>query len=394
MRATITLCCLALLLVGCSSVKRNQKFLSQGNYDQVIALAVKKLRKDKTAEKYDAHISLLEQAYKKAANSNMRKINSLKKEDDPAVIREIYQLYLDLNNQQELIRPLLPLYSESLGRNAKFKMKDYSADLISSKKALLEYLYDEADIYMRRQTIADYRTAYHIYCELDELQSNFRDVHSLKQDARFYGTDFVFVRLNNRSGILIPHRLERELLNFNTYGLDAFWTEYHSERQQHIDYNYGISINFKEIGISPERITEKEIIRAKQVKIGWEYQLDREGNILNDENGDPIKKDVFDTVTARLILTKQTKAVYVGCEVVYRDLIARRDLDYYPLTSEFIFENVFATYSGDQRALTDDDWKLIDNHFVYFPTNEQMVLDAGEDIKIRIKEILRQHPFP
>ncbi len=391
MRHTITLLSITLLLVACNSVKRNQKLLAKGNYNQAIALAVKKLQKNKGSEKNDAHIILLEEAYKKAVEEDTRRITFLKKENDPATTREVYHLYHDLNGRQELIRPLLPLYSRSLDRNARFKLVNYTDDLIASKKAFLEYLYHEASLYMNKQSIADYRTAYNIYCEIDELQSNYKDVHTLKEDAHFYGTDFIFVTLNNRSGQIIPFRLERELLDFNTYGLDDFWTEYHSERQQSIDYNFGIALNFREIAISPERISEKEIIRKKRIKDGWEYKRDRDGNIIRDSLGNGIKVDKYANVTARLIVTEQTKSVLVGGNVVYRDLIARRDLNSYPLSSEFIFENIFATYSGDKRALDDEDWDLINNRFVYFPSNEQMVLDAGEDIKIRLKEILKNN---
>ncbi len=391
MRNTLSILVVIFLLVGCNSVKRNQKFLAGGNYDQAIALAVKKLKKDKASEKNDPHIALLEESFKKASKEDTRRIAFLKKDKDPSNIRTLYYLHLDLDNRQELIRPLLPLYSASLGRNAKFKMVNYTNELISSKKAYLEYLYREGDVYMKRQTIEDYRTAYNIFCEIDELQHNYLDVHTLKEDAHYLGTNFVFVSLNNLSGQIIPFRLERELLDFNTYGLDDFWTEYHSEQEQNINYNFGIALNFQEIAISPERISEREKIRTKEIKTGWVYKRDREGNIVNDENGKPIKIDKFETVTARVLITQQSKSVFVGGTVVYRDLITSRDLNNYPLSTEFIFENTFASVRGDERALTDEDLRLLRNRFVQFPSNEQMILDAGTDIKVRLKEILKQH---
>ena len=391
MRNTITLFSLALLLVACNSVKRNQKFLAKGDYDRAIELAVKKIQKDKNSEKNKAHIVLLEEAFSKAVDDDTSRILFLKKEKNPATSREIYHLYTDLENRQQLIRPLLPLYSNETGRNAKFKLVDYSQDIITSKRAFTEYLYAEAQRYMNKRTIADYRTAYHVYCEIDELQSNYKDVKKLKDDAHYYGTDFVFVSLNNRSGQIIPYRLERELLDFNTYGLDDFWTEYHSERQQDIDYNFGITLNFREIAISPERIFEKEELRKKTVKDGWEYKRDRNGDIVKDSIGNAIKIDKFVTVSARLLITAQTKSALVGGDVVYRDLIAQRDRNRYPLTTEFIFENRFATYHGDKRALDSEDWALINNRFIHFPSHEQMVFDAGEDIKIRLKDILKNN---
>tara|TARA_R110002124_G_scaffold227889_1_gene393169 strand:- start:68603 stop:69784 length:1182 start_codon:yes stop_codon:yes gene_type:complete len=393
MRNTTTFLGLFLLLTACSSVKRNEKFLAQGNYDQAIELAVKKLQKDKNSERNDAHIVLLEEAFKKAVDDDNRRLTFLKKENKPSNAKEIYSIYRELAYKQDIIRPLLPLYSNSLNRNAIFKIEDYNDELIASKQALVNYLYNEAAVYMNRETVQDYRTAYHIYCELDELERNYRDVNALKNDAHFFGTNFVFVTLNNRSGQIIPHSLENELLDFNTYGLDDFWTEYHSERQQNIDYNFGIVLNFREIAIYPERISEREERRTKRVVDGWEYKLDVEGNIVKDENGNPIKIDTYKTVSGNLYITLQSKSVFVGGDVIYRDLINRRDIDKHPLTSEFVFENAFASYRGDKRALSSDDGKLLQNRFVQFPNNATMVLDAGEDIKYRLKDILKNNSF-
>src|SRR5690606_36329310 len=116
------------------------------------------------------------------------------------------------------------------------------------------------------------RSAFNILCELDEVQPNYRDVQQLRDEAHFKGTDFVFVTLNNYTGQLIPFRLERDLLDFNTYGLDNFWTEFHSNRENGIRYDWGIDLNFQTIRISPERISERQFIRKKHIKDGFNYR--------------------------------------------------------------------------------------------------------------------------
>src|SRR5690606_19272094 len=243
-----------LLSISCNSVKRTQKFVSQGNYDQAIELATKKLQKDKGAKEYDAHIRILEDAYLKAKDEDMRQIAFLKKENNPSGAKEIYYTFQDLQGRQDLIRPLLPLYSNQMGRNANFVFSDYSNDLLAAKDAYLQSLYQEAMVYLQRNTKQDYRSAFNVLCELDEVQPNYRDVHKLKEDAHFKGTDFVFVAVNNHSGQFIPFRLEQDLLDFNTYGLNDLWTEYHSHRENGINYDLGIDLNFQTIQISPERI--------------------------------------------------------------------------------------------------------------------------------------------
>ena len=389
MKAFYILVFTALFSISCSSVKRTQKFVSQGNYSQAIELAVKKLQKDKGAKEYDAHIRLLEEAFLKAKDEDTRHIAFLKKENSPAGAKEIYYTYLDLQGYQDLIRPLLPLYSNEMGRNANFVFSDYSNDLLAAKDAYVKSLYQEAIVYMQRNTKQDYRSAFNILCELDEVQPNYKDVFQLKEDAHFQGTDFVFVTLNNHTGQFIPYRLEQDLLDFNTYGLDDFWTEYHSKRENGINYDLGIDLNFQTIQISPERISDRQFTRTKHIKDGYNYRRDRGGNIVRDSLGNPIKIDRFIDVSAVITITTQQKSVFVGGTVVYKDLNKRQQINSFPLSSEFVFENAFAKYRGDERALTAEDRRLLGNYFIPFPNNEQMVFDAGTDIKERFKEILR-----
>ncbi|MCH2490851.1 MAG: hypothetical protein MK211_11940 [Flavobacteriales bacterium] len=387
MRSTITLFSLVLLLVSCNSVKRNQKFLARGNYDQAIELAVKKLQKDKNGKKSREHIAILEEAFKKAVAEDTRRISFLKKSNAVEAPRELFYTYATLEARQQLIRPLLPL------KNASFTLVDYTDEIIAAKKDFADHLFEEGNRYLSRNTIMDARTAYHYFEELEEIQPNYLNLVDRMEEARFQGTDFVFVTINNRSNQVIPRRLERDLLDFDTYGLDDFWTQYHAERQRDIPYNFGIALNFRQINISPERVSEKEFNRKKRIKDGWEYQLDRNGNVMKDSLGNDIKVDRYIDVTARVTYTEQTKGVQVGGNVIYRDLLGRRDIGKYPLQTEFVFENIFARFRGDERALTKEDRALLKNRFVPFPPNEQMVFDAGEDIKLHLKAILKDNSF-
>ena len=61
------------------------------------------------------------------------------------------------------------------------------------------------------------------------------------------------------------------------------------------------------------------------------------------------------------------------------------------LNSEFVFENVHGNFSGDERILTNQEVSIINNNAVPFPSNEQMLLDAGDDIKNRLKVILKRN---
>jgi hypothetical protein len=382
-----------LIIWGCNSVKRNQKLLSQGNYEAAIDLAVKKLQKDKSSEKYEPHILFLEDAFDKMVQEDTRRIDFLKKSNTSDAAKQVYYTYQNIDFVQNKIRPLLPLYSKSLDRNAVFRFDDYSDEILGAKDAYVAYLYTEAAQYMSRNTIQDYRTAYHVYCELEEVQENYRDVAQQKRDARFYGTNHIHVSINNNSYQILPYLLQEELLNFNTYGLNDFWTAYHAQKEQNITYTYGITLNLLEISVAPEQLFETLERREKRIIDGWEYQYDRKGNIKTDSIGNELKKPIYKTITARITYTDQLKAAFIGGNIIYKNLHSNNIIDRFPIAGEFVFEHSFARYRGDVRALTIEDRQFIKNDYIPFPSNEQMIFDTGEDLKIRLKTILNNNTF-
>jgi hypothetical protein len=64
-------------------------------------------------------------------------------------------------------------------------------------------------------------------------------------EAKFKGSDYVSVYTKNETNMIIPQRLQNDLLDFSK-GLNDKWTVYNSNRQG-IDYDYGMVINFRQI---------------------------------------------------------------------------------------------------------------------------------------------------
>ena len=52
-----------------------------------------------------------------------------------------------------------------------------------------------------------------------------------------------------------------------------------------------MNLDFRTIDISPEQINEKQIIREKVIKDGFDYVLDKRGNVAKDSLGNDIKVD-------------------------------------------------------------------------------------------------------
>ncbi|TYP99193.1 hypothetical protein C7447_102514 [Tenacibaculum adriaticum] len=386
---------ITLTIVSCSSVKSTQKAINSGNYDKAISLSIENLKKNKTKEKNQPYVEMLVKAFKKVKERDEARIAFLKKENRPENLESILNLYQQLNNRQERIKPLLPLKVLATGRNAEFKMRNYDDELIATKAELSEYLYNNAASAFNdaSQDKYRYRAVFEELQYLDRINPNYKDTKNLMDEAHDRGTDFVYVLVKNETRQVIPRRLEEDLLAMDTYGLNDLWTVYHAQKNRQIKYDYNLELNLRRIDISPEQIHEKEIIKEKQIKDGYKYLYDEKGNIVKDSLGNKIKVDKFKKIRCRVYKFTQNKSSSITGVVKYIDNYSRQLLKKFPIQSEFIFEHAYANYDGDRRALDDSFTNLIQLKEVYFPSNEQMIYDTGTDLKEKLKYIITRNKF-
>ena len=387
MKKITVLIFLYLLSISCG-VKQTRNYLASGDYDSAIDNAVSGLQNNKSRKGKQDYIYLLEEAFAKAKERDLNKINLLIKDSNPTNLEKVFSTYLMLNDRQEKIKPILPLSLINENRKAYFPFEDYADEIVNSKNALSKYLYTNTKALLATNNKSNFRRAYDDLIYLESISSNFKDVKKLTEEALFKGTDFVNVYSKNETNMAIPGRLENDLLDFSTYGLNDKWTVYHNNRQKGIDYVYGIILSFRQINISPEQINEKEFSVEKQIKIGSKKQLDRRGNVVKDSLGNIIYVDDLKLVRALIKETKQLKTAQVIAKIDYIDFKNNQLLQSFPLSSEFIFQNIFSKFRGDIRAVEIDYQRLFDQQFIPFPNNEQMVSDTGEDLKNKLKQII------
>jgi len=384
---------LAFIIITSCGVKRTRTMLTSGNYDEAIDNALSNLRSNKDKKGNQDYVYILEEAFAKAKDRDLNFINLLEHESNPANFEKIYNTYLQLNNRQEKIKPLLPLKLLNEGKNAKFPFDNYNNQIASSKNNLSNYLYANANVLIKTADKMNSRKAYDDLNYLNQINPNYKNVLDLIDEAHFKGIDYVIVSTKNETNMIIPSRLQYDLLDFNTYGLNDIWTVYHNSTQKGISYDYGMMINFREIYISPEQIKEKEFIKEKQIKDGQKKLLDANRKEVLDKDGKVVMVDNFRNITVRINEFRQLKSCQITAKVDYLDFKNNQLLQSFPLTSEFVFENIYSNYKGDRRAADDNYYSYFDKRAVLFPTNEQMVYDTGENLKMKIKDLISRNKF-
>ena len=393
MKKSLLFTVFSFLLISCSSIKNTQEAISNGNYDSAINTAIENLKRNKTKKGNQPYILLLEDAFAKATSKDLAKISFLKKDNNPENIETIFVLYGELKRRQETLKPLLPLFIREENRAATFQFNNYDDEIIANKNQLSDYLYAKAKQFFNANNKFDYRAAYHDLEYLEKINPNFKDVRNLMDVAHEKGVDFVIVSMKNKTQKVIPKRLEDDLLNFDTYGLNDLWTVYHGAKDSKINYDFGLELNLRNIKVSPEQIREKEIIKEKDIKDGFKYLLDENGNQVLDQEGNKIKVDKFVKVRCELYQFTQFKSAKVTGIVKYVDLNTKQVIQTYPIESRFSFQHIYANFKGDKRALDASFLDLIRFRVVPFPTNEQMIYDAGQDLKEKLKSIISRNKF-
>jgi hypothetical protein len=384
---------LFLFLLSACGVRQTRELVTSGDYDAAINNAVEGLRGNKNAKGKQDYIYLLEEAFAKAKERDLRNINAWFKDANPQNLEKIYTTYVQLNYRQENIRPLLPLKLLKEGRNALFPFDDYTDQIVSSKNALCKYLYDNSKALLANKDKMVVRRAYDDLVYLESINPGFKDCAKLIDEAKFKGTDYVNVFTKNETNMVIPVRLQDDLLDFSTFGLNDKWTVYHSNRQKGIDYDYGLIVTFRQINISPEQVKEKQFDKERQIKDGQKNLVDANGNVVRDSLGNPIKVDHMKTVRISIYEFSQIKSCQVTAKVDYIHFKTNQLIETFPLVSEFVFSNMYATYKGDKRACEDSYYPNFNRRAVPFPSNEQMVFDTGNDVKAKLKEIIVKNKF-
>lgn len=252
MKKFYSLLIILVLTVACSSVKKTERALNEGNYDTAIDRAIKVLRTGKDKKSNQSSVYLLEEAFAKAVERDMNDLNYLKKDANPETLQSIYETYVRLDRRQEIIKPILPLRLHKENKNARFDFKNYSTELIRSKEQLSNYLYQKATTIAADDTKPAYREAFKNFEYLQSINPNYRDVAALMNEYYAKGLQYVHLYVTNESEIAIPKRLESDLTQISTYGLNDKWVVYHNQRRPELFYDYDLKLAFRAINISPE----------------------------------------------------------------------------------------------------------------------------------------------
>ncbi len=369
-----------MILASCASV---QKLVDKGQYDEAIYLAAKKISGKKNPK--TKHIKALEEAFAKVNRQDLSKIELIKGRGDRSDWDAIYNIASDIAKRQRKVSAFLPLISKN-GYYAHFDFVNTNDMMNDAALKASQYHYMSAQNLINEAQITDnrflYRDAFHALTRIEKYYNLFESKDSLKAIAKNGGTTYVLTKVTDH---IINNAYDYAPIGFE----NRFWTEYHNDHFEGIDYDLVSELVLDDAFISPEREVINRLIENKSIE-RWVDQIGQDGEVVKDSLGNTLQVKEIETVTARVREILRTKTATLGGIARIKDFSTGKIIDEQPFSITVDFASDAFTMRGDRRALSERIRSRIDRIIEEFPTDYQMLSDAKQKILIAFGDYLEK----
>ena len=145
------------------------------------------------------------------------------------------------------------------------------------------------------------------------------------------------------------------------------------------------------IDVSPEQIKENRYTESREMQDGWQYQLDAKGNVMKDSKGNDMKTLRYKTITCTVMENRQHKAARIAGTLDYIDNANGDLIKSAPLVADAFFNHDAAMAVGDLEALSTESRAKLGRSPIPFPDDFDMLLQAGNTLKGKVKSIIWEH---
>jgi hypothetical protein len=331
------------------SCKTAGKLYEKGNYDEAVELAAKKLQKDPDDPKL---LNIIRESYKYAVNDHESRIRSSSESNNEMKWEWMYNDYAALQRMYDAIRKVPSV-------NRIVKPADYSSYLITYGEKAGDVRYDRGLSFMQRSDKQSYRQAYNEFQVSLKLKPGNRDAIQKMDEAYEYAvTNVVVLPVERGYGF--------HYSSYNGFGSENFDDLIFRNLQYNSNNRFVRFYRDWDARTSKVRVDQVLDMRLSTVNIG-RYTDNRSTRRVSKEvvikeivyRPDSIVK-VFGTVYADITTTKRCINSDGTLQVNVTDAEGRWVWSD-NFRGDHRWETEFATYTGDERALSDADRQLINS---------------------------------
>jgi hypothetical protein len=355
---------LCIFIISCS--KSGTKALDKGDYYNAVLQAVDKLKKDVDNEKSSA---VLPEAYQYASQELLADITSAKNANQQFRWERVLDDYAKLNNMHDLIAKCTAC-KRVVSPRSYFKESENARELAAEER----YIY--ASEALKKKTIEGGRDAFNSFETLFQFAPNFKDVRSKMDEALFAGSYHVVV--------------EQPTVNVKAYELSH---QYFQDRiDEFLRENKRINkfIRFyspseaKAIDLKPDQIVRLEFIDFVVGQTILEKKEKTLTSLDSVKTGTAkirgVSVDVYDKVKATYYDNRKVVISKGLLSMKIIDFQANKTLKQEEFPGEFTWVNEWASFNGDERALTKEELALTKKREDMPPSPQQLFIEFSKPI--------------
>ena len=378
MRTPLKYLALASIIFITSCSKSGTKALEKGNYYEAVLQSVDKLKKDSDNSKA---LEVLPTAYRNAQEDFMRDIARARNANQQFRWETILDYYNKLNKMQESIERCTAC-RRIVSPQTYFQETEEARDNAAAERYVL------GDDILRRNKLSkpDARVAFNHFEQISIFAPNYKDARNRMEEALNLGSVHVVVeqpkvnsRLYQYSNEYFQGKVE-EFLRTNRR-INKFIRFYSPEEA-------------KTVRVKPDQVVRLEIIDfvVGETNVATDRQnvTSRDSVKTGEATVNGKKVSVYGKVAATII--KSRKAVrsrgLLSMEIF--DYQTNKTLSREDIPGEFTWINEWASFNGDERALTTSELNMTRNREQLPPPPQQLFIEFTKPIYDQVTSRIRR----
>ena len=348
------------VLVSCSSGK---KALQNGDYDKAVYTAINRLKSNPNTSKAKETLAT---GYDYALKRHLARISDFKLTDDVFKWEQILIEYQNINSLANAIGDC-PICMDAVPEVQKF-----IAETTDAKYFAAEARYNNGKKLLTKNNRTAAKAAYFDFEKAQQLSPDFKDAQSLMDSAYFAALLRVVVepvQINARLFKLSNQYFQDKIYEFmKNYEAKSFVKFYNPGEAQISKFKFDqvLSLNFDDFNVGQTYVKERiENIKRDSIKIGETKDIDKRPIYITAEG----KLTTFEkTITSSGILDFQIREM--NGKIITHE----------KMPGTFVWRDVWGTYRGDERALTENDKRLLNRRETYPPNPQDLFIEFTKPI--------------
>ncbi len=361
------------LILFVSSCSSGYKAFKKGDYYKATISSIEKLRNSPESEKAQY---VLQRAYPLAEKAALRNIENASLSSQQNKFDIIVQEYERLNHMADEI------YRTPKAIEIFPNPQSFPRELSEAKEQAAEQAYQAGLKAMDAGTLQQARIALNLFSKANQYVYGYKEVLPMIEEARYEATlRVVFEKpiTNNRfqySADFFSQNLLAEISNALKSRMVRFYT--YNERSNIFPHQYMV-LNFEDYSIG--NVVEKRNtidVKRDSVKVGT-------------VRIDGVNRDVFNTVTAKYTETRREIKSGGVLSVRIFDASTNALIESRNFAGEYIWVNTYATYRGDERALSAAQLANCQREAVQPPPHQQLFVEFTKPVYTQAVSFIRTY---